>query len=166
CSSVHRGIVAMMKTPTLMVQGTTSDAGKSLLVTGLCRVLARRGVRVAPFKPQNMALNSAVTVDGGEIGRAQAVQAQACGLAPHSDMNPVLLKPNTDVSAQVILQGRAIGNMDAGEEHHCERIAREAVLASCRRLCAGRMPGPPPARSACSRDIRPRPCCRWRDPGG
>jgi adenosylcobyric acid synthase len=119
-----------------MVQGTTSDAGKSLLVTGLCRVLARRGVHVAPFKPQNMALNSAVTVDGGEIGRAQAVQAQACGLAPHSDMNPVLLKPNTDVGAQVILQGRAIGNMDAGDYHDYKRIARTAVLASYWRLCA------------------------------
>ncbi len=125
-----------MKRPTLMVQGTTSDAGKSLLVTGLCRVLARRGVRVAPFKPQNMALNSAVTVDGGEIGRAQAVQAQACGLVPHSDMNPVLLKPNTDVGAQVILQGRAIGNMDAGEYYDYKRIARTAVLASYRRLCS------------------------------
>jgi adenosylcobyric acid synthase len=118
-----------------MVQGTTSDAGKSLLVTGLCRVLARRGVRVAPFKPQNMALNSAVTIDGGEIGRAQAVQAQACGLAPHSDMNPVLLKPNTDVGAQVILQGRAIGNLDAGDYHDYKPIARTAVLASYRRLC-------------------------------
>ena len=126
----------MMKTPTLMVQGTTSDAGKSLLVTGLCRVLVRRGMRVAPFKPQNMALNSAVTVDGGEIGRAQAVQAQACGLAPHSDMNPVLLKPNTDAGAQVIIQGRAIGNMDAGEYHYYKRIARTAVLASYWRLCA------------------------------
>lgn len=126
----------MMKTPTLMVQGTTSDAGKSLLVTGLCRVLARHGMRVAPFKPQNMALNSAVTVDGGEIGRAQAVQAQACGLAPHSDMNPVLLKPNTDAGAQVIIQGRAIGNMDAGDYHDYKRIARTAVLASYWRLCA------------------------------
>ncbi|MCA1853654.1 MAG: AAA family ATPase, partial [Beggiatoa sp.] len=125
-----------MRAPTLMVQGMSSDAGKSLLVTGLCRVLKRRGMRVAPFKPQNMALNSAVTVDGGEIGRAQAVQAQACGLAPHSDMNPVLLKPNTDVGAQVILQGRAIGNMDAGEYHDYKRIARTAVLASYRRLCA------------------------------
>jgi adenosylcobyric acid synthase len=123
------------KTPTLMVQGTTSDAGKSLLVTGLCRVLARRGMRVAPFKPQNMALNSTVTVDGGEIGRAQAVQAQACGLAPHSDMNPVLLKPNTDVGAQVIIQGCAISNMDASEYHYYKRIARTAVLASYWRLC-------------------------------
>jgi adenosylcobyric acid synthase len=123
-----------MKTPTLMVQGTTSDAGKSLLVTGLCRVLARSGVRVAPFKPQNMALNSAVTVDGGEIGRAQAVQARACGLAPHSDMNPVLLKPNTDTGAQVIIHGCAVGNMDASAYHDYKRIAHRAVLESYQRL--------------------------------
>ena len=123
-----------MKTLTLMVQGTTSDAGKSLLVTGLCRVLARTGVRAAPFKPQNMALNSAVTVDGGEIGRAQAVQAQACGLAPHSDMNPVLLKPNTDTGAQVIIHGCAVGNMDASAYHDYKRIARRAVLESYQRL--------------------------------
>jgi adenosylcobyric acid synthase len=119
-----------------MVQGTTSDAGKSMLVTGLCRVLARRGVRVAPFKPQNMALNSAVTVDGGEIGRAQAVQAQACRLAPHTDMNPVLLKPNTDIGAQVIIHGRAIGNMDAAAYHDYKRLARRAVLESHARLAS------------------------------
>ena len=126
-----------MKTRTLMIQGTTSDAGKSTLVTALCRWLARKGVRVAPFKPQNMALNSAVTADGGEIGRAQAVQAQACGLLPHTDFNPVLLKPNTDVGAQVIIHGRAIGNMDARAYHDYKRVARDAVLASHARLQAG-----------------------------
>jgi adenosylcobyric acid synthase len=118
----------------LMVQGTTSDAGKSTLVTALCRWLQRQGLSVAPFKPQNMALNSAVTCDAGEIGRAQAVQAQACGLAPHSDMNPVLLKPNSDTGAQVIIQGRAIGNMNAANYHAYKPVAREAVLASFRRL--------------------------------
>ena len=123
-----------MTARTLMVQGATSDAGKSALVTGLCRLLARRGVRVAPFKPQNMALNSAVTVDGGEIGRAQAVQAQACGLAPHTDMNPVLLKPNTDVGAQVIIHGHAVGNMDARDYHAYKRVAWRAVLESYERL--------------------------------
>jgi adenosylcobyric acid synthase len=122
---------------TLMVQGATSDAGKSLLVTALCRWVARQGVNVAPFKPQNMALNSAVTVDGGEIGRAQAVQAAACRLAPHTDMNPVLLKPNSDVGAQVIVHGRAVANMDAGVYHGYKRVARAAVLESHARL-AGR----------------------------
>src|ERR1700728_4615857 len=97
----------------LMVQGTTSDAGKSTLVAGLCRVLRRRGIRVAPFKPQNMALNSAVGIDGGELGRAQALQAQAAGIPPTVDLNPVLLKPNSDTGAQVIVQGRAIGELDA-----------------------------------------------------
>ncbi len=121
---------------TLMVQGTTSDAGKSTLVTALCRWLARRGVAVVPFKPQNMALNSAVTADGGEIGRAQAVQAQACRLAPHTDMNPVLLKPNTDIGAQVIIHGRAVTSMDAAAYHDYKRVAMEAVLASHGRLAA------------------------------
>ncbi|MEK7711976.1 MAG: cobyric acid synthase [Pseudomonadota bacterium] len=125
-----------MTVRTLMVQGTTSDAGKSTLVAGLCRVLARRGVRVAPFKPQNMALNSAVTVDGGEIGRAQAVQAQACGLEPHTDMNPVLLKPNTDIGAQVIIHGRALASMDARAYHDYKTTAMQAVLESYQRLRA------------------------------
>jgi len=118
-----------------MVQGTTSDAGKSTLVAGLCRVLRRRGVRVAPFKPQNMALNSAVTEDGGEIGRAQAVQAQACGLLPHTDMNPVLLKPGSDTGAQVIIQGKALSNMDAVAYHDYKLVAMDAVQDSYRRLC-------------------------------
>ena len=119
---------------TLMVQGTTSDAGKSTLVTALCRWLRRQQVTVAPFKPQNMALNSAVTADGGEIGRAQAVQAQAAGLPPHTDMNPILLKPNSDVGAQVIIHGHAVSNMDAVAYHDYKRVAMEAVLASHRRL--------------------------------
>lgn len=126
-----------MITNTLMVQGTTSDAGKSLLVTALCRWLFRQGVHVAPFKPQNMALNSAVTMDGGEIGRAQAVQAYACGLEAHTDMNPVLLKPNTDIGAQVIIQGHAIGNMDAQNYHDYKSIAAAAVLESYTRLISG-----------------------------
>jgi adenosylcobyric acid synthase len=125
-----------MPAKTLMIQGTTSDAGKSAVVTGLCRLLARRGVRVVPFKPQNMALNSAVTVDGGEIGRAQAVQAQAAGLEPHTDMNPVLLKPNTDTGAQVIVHGRALANMDARAYHAYKPTVLPAVLASYRRLQA------------------------------
>ncbi len=126
-----------MTARTLMVQGTTSDAGKSLLVTALCRWLARQGVRVAPFKPQNMALNSAVTEDGGEIGRAQAVQAAACRILPHTDMNPVLLKPNSDTGAQVIIHGRVIGNQEARAYHDYKAVARSAVLQSHRRLSAG-----------------------------
>ncbi|OCT27917.1 cobyric acid synthase [Pseudomonas putida] len=121
---------------TLMVQGTTSDAGKSTLVTALCRWLLRQGVGVVPFKPQNMALNSAVTADGGEIGRAQAVQAQACRLAPHTDMNPVLLKPNSDTGAQVIVHGRAVTSMNAVAYHDYKAIAMQAVLASHQRLSA------------------------------
>lgn len=123
-----------MTAKTLMIQGTTSDAGKSAVVTGLCRLLSRRGVRVAPFKPQNMALNSAVTVDGGEIGRAQAVQAQAAGLPPHTDMNPVLLKPNTDIGAQIIIHGRALTTMDARRYHDYKPLAMAAVLESYARL--------------------------------
>ncbi len=119
---------------TLMVQGTTSDAGKSTLVTALCRWLTRQGVAVAPFKPQNMALNSAVTADGGEIGRAQAVQAQAAYLEPHTDMNPVLLKPNSDTGAQVIIHGRAVTTMNAVAYHDYKAIAMQAVLASHQRL--------------------------------
>ena len=123
-----------MQARTLMVQGTTSDAGKSALVTGLCRYYKRQGESVVPFKPQNMALNSAVTPEGGEIGRAQAVQAKACGLEPHTDMNPVLLKPNTDKTAQVIMQGKAIKNLGAKAYHAFKTQAMPVVLDSFQRL--------------------------------
>jgi len=123
-----------MTANTLMIQGTTSDAGKSTLVTALCRWVQRKGITVAPFKSQNMALNSAVTVDGGEIGRAQAVQAQACMLAPHTDMNPVLLKPNSDTGAQVIIHGQPVANMDAQYYHQYKQTAMTAVLESHQRL--------------------------------
>ena len=119
-----------------MIQGTTSDAGKSTLVAGLCRVLRRRGLKVAPFKPQNMSLNSAVAADGGEIARAQALQAQAAGIEATSDLNPILLKPHDNLGAQVIVHGRAVGVMRAGEYHRYKRQAREAVLASHARLAA------------------------------
>ena len=122
--------VLQQRARTLMVQGTTSDAGKSILVTALCRILARKGIKVAPFKSQNMALNSAVTADGGEIGRAQAVQAEACFLQPDVRMNPILLKPNSDLGSQVILRGKAIGNMKAVEYHqHKPKLLQDVVLA-------------------------------------
>jgi adenosylcobyric acid synthase len=119
---------------TLMVQGTTSDAGKSTLVAGLCRVFVNLGYKVAPFKPQNMALNSAVTSDGGEIGRAQALQAVAANIAPRVDFNPILLKPNSDTGAQVIVHGRAISNMEATSYHDYKKVAMDAVLESHHRL--------------------------------
>ena len=121
---------------TLMVQGTTSDAGKSTLVAALCRLLKREGVKVAPFKPQNMALNSAVTADGGEIGRAQALQAIAAGVAPTTDMNPVLLKPSSDTGAQVIIHGKVRAEMNARDYHQYKTVAMRAVLESHTRLCA------------------------------
>jgi adenosylcobyric acid synthase len=123
-----------MSAITLMVQGTTSDAGKSALVTGLCRYFKRQGYSVVPFKPQNMALNSAVTAEGGEIGRAQAVQAIACGLLPHTDMNPVLLKPNSDKTAQVIFQGKAVTNLGAKAYHVYKAQAMPVILDSFARL--------------------------------
>ena len=126
----------MLKKFSLMVQGTTSDAGKSTLVAGLCRLLKRQGWSVAPFKSQNMALNSAVTADGGEIGRAQAVQAQACGIEPTVHMNPVLLKPNTDIGAQVIVQGKALADMDACAYHEYKPRVMGAVMESYHHLQA------------------------------
>ncbi|PXW25604.1 cobyric acid synthase [Paraburkholderia caballeronis] len=119
---------------TLMIQGTTSDAGKSTLVAGLCRLARRAGARVAPFKPQNMALNSAVTADGGEIGRAQALQALAAGIDAHTDLNPVLLKPTSDRGAQVIVHGRARMNLQARAYHDYKPVVFDAVLESYARL--------------------------------
>ncbi|QNB07776.1 cobyric acid synthase [Herbaspirillum frisingense] len=121
---------------TLMIQGTTSDAGKSTLAAALCRLLKKDGIAVAPFKPQNMALNSAVTADGGEIGRAQALQAQAAGIAPHTDMNPVLLKPSSDTGAQVIVHGKVRADMNARDYHRYKTEAMQAVLQSYARLRA------------------------------
>lgn len=120
----------------LMVQGTTSDAGKSTLVAGLARVLVRRGLRVAPFKPQNMALNSAVTAEGGEIGRAQALQAQAARVEPHIDFNPILLKPSSDIGAQVIVHGKVVSQLSARDYHQYKPVAMQAVMASWARLRA------------------------------
>ncbi len=117
-----------------MIQGTTSDAGKSITVAGLCRVLKRRNISVAPFKPQNMALNSAVTATGGEIGRAQALQAFACGLEPQVDFNPVLLKPSSDQSSQVILHGKVVNNLDAKSFGSIKELAFDGVLESYHRL--------------------------------
>ena len=124
------------KTPSLMIQGCTSDSGKTTLAAALCRLLYRRNVRVAPFKPQNMALNSAVTIDGGEIGRAQALQALAAGVPAHIDFNPILLKPSTDKRAQVIIHGQAISDLNARDYHEYKPRAMKAVLESWQRLCA------------------------------
>jgi adenosylcobyric acid synthase len=120
--------------PTLMVQGTTSDAGKTTIVAALCRILKQEGVKVVPFKPQNMALNSAVTSDGGEIGRAQALQAIAAGVAPHTDMNPVLLKPSSNTGAQVVIHGKVRAEMNARDYHQYKTVAMGAVLESYARL--------------------------------
>jgi adenosylcobyric acid synthase len=120
----------------LMVCGTTSDAGKSRVVTGLCRALARQGVRVAPFKAQNMALNSFVTRSGHEIGRAQGVQALAAGVEPEVDMNPILLKPSSDRTSQVIVLGEPVGHLDAATYHATKPALRATVLAALDRLRA------------------------------
>ena len=117
-----------------MLQGTGSSVGKSALVAGLCRLYWRRGVKVAPFKAQNMALNSFITPQGDEIGRAQAVQAEACGLEPNVDMNPVLIKPNSDIGAQVIVHGKPVANMSATGYHKYKETAWQAVSSSLARL--------------------------------
>ena len=114
----------------IMFQGTGSDVGKSLIVAGLCRAYARRGLKVRPFKPQNMSNNAAVTADGGEIGRAQALQARACNVTPSRHMNPILLKPQSEVGAQVIVQGQIFGNAKAADYHRLKPQLLEKVLES------------------------------------
>jgi adenosylcobyric acid synthase len=125
----------MMRTPAIMVQGTGSHVGKSTLVAGLARALVRRGLRVAPFKPQNMSNNAAVTPDGGEIGRAQAVQARAAGLPPSVHMNPVLLKPESETGSQVIVHGRRVGTLRADDFGKRGQDLMPAVLDSFHILC-------------------------------
>ncbi len=116
----------------LMFQGTGSDVGKSLIVAGLCRLLANRGMAVRPFKPQNMSNNAAVTADGGEIGRAQALQARAARVAPSVDMNPVLLKPQSEVGSQIVVQGRVFGTAKA-REYQARKPRTDALCA--RQFC-------------------------------
>ena len=125
-----------MKGRTLMIQGTASSVGKSLVATALCRIFARRGLSVAPFKAQNMALNSAATPDGGEIGRAQFAQAEAARVRPHVDMNPILLKPETLSASQVVVLGRPIGSMHFAEYHRRKPELRDVVGAALDRLRA------------------------------
>ncbi len=120
----------------IMVQGTGSHTGKSVMVAALCRIFAQDGWRVAPYKSQNMSLNSCVTLQGGEMGRAQVLQAQAAGIEPHTDMNPILLKPSSDEKAQVILNGRPVGHMEAGEYHLLKLEFLPAALAALDRLRA------------------------------
>lgn len=125
-----------MPARTLMFSGTGSDVGKSLMVAGLCRLLANRGIRVVPFKPQNMSNNAAVTADGGEIGRAQALQARAARVAPSVHMNPVLLKPESETGAQIVVQGKMIGSAKAREFQAKKPELLPAVLESFGRLKA------------------------------
>ncbi|WP_200925925.1 cobyric acid synthase [Methylobacterium sp. Leaf93] len=119
-----------------MIQGTGSDVGKSLIVAGLCRAFTRRGLRVRPFKPQNMSNNAAVTADGGEIGRAQALQARACGVAPSIHMNPVLLKPQSETGSQVVVQGRMVGTAKARDYQAWKPRLLASVLESFSHLKA------------------------------
>src|ERR1700677_4939515 len=120
----------------LMFQGTGSDVGKSLIVAGLARAYARGALAVRPFKPQNMSNNAAVTVDGGEIGRAQALQARAAGTAPSVHMNPVLLKPQSEIGAQIVVQGRVFGSAKAAAYQHMKRDLLPFVLESYQKLRA------------------------------
>jgi cobyric acid synthase CobQ len=129
-------MITPRRTPALMFLGTCSNAGKSVLVAAMCRILLQDGYRVAPFKAQNMSLNSHVTRDGGEMGRAQVVQAQACRLAPDVRMNPILLKPNSDMGAQVIVMGKPVGNMEASDYIDYKRRVFKTVCGAYDNLSA------------------------------
>src|SRR6478672_11236106 len=124
----------MSRAAAVMFQGTGSDVGKSLIVAGLARAFHARGLSVRPFKPQNMSNNAAVTAEGGEIGRAQALQARACGVAPSVHMNPVLLKPQSEIGAQVVVQGRVWGQAKARDYRTLRPQLLPAVLDSFARL--------------------------------
>src|SRR5215467_12054599 len=126
-----------MTTPAVMVLGTASHVGKSLFTAALCRILANEGFRVAPFKAQNMSLNSAATPDGREIGRAQALQAEACRIPARAEMNPVLIKPTSDCSSQIVVMGRVWGQLSAAD-YHLRRVEEvfPVVVDAYRRLAA------------------------------
>jgi adenosylcobyric acid synthase len=121
----------------IMIQGAGSNVGKSMVVAGICRAALRRGLKVRPFKPQNMSNNAAVTSDGGEIGRAQALQAMACRVPAITDMNPVLLKPETDVGAQVGVQGQRLTTVKARDYAKLKPTLMASVLESFTRLGQG-----------------------------
>jgi len=125
-------------TKAIMIQGTGSNVGKSMLVAGLARAFSRQGLRVAPFKPQNMSNNAAVTTEGGEIGRAQALQAMACGVEPTTDMNPVLIKPESDTSAQIVVQGHRLSTLKARDFSVRKAELMPKVIESFHRLSKNR----------------------------
>jgi adenosylcobyric acid synthase len=123
-----------------MLQGTASDVGKSVLVAGLCRILYQDGLKTAPFKSQNMALNSGITPDGQEMGRAQIFQAEAAGIVPDVRMNPVLLKPTSDRKAQVVLMGKVATDMDAVSYHDYKPRLREQIISVYQSLVVNTTP--------------------------